>query len=323
MAPRKATARKWTADEVMACIRQRYSKGRRGWEESVLFEQVANGTGAGASRWIDAAVFDLWPSSGLTRRAIEIKVSRSDFLRELEKPAKHAWARTHFHEFWFAAPAAVVKEEELPEGVGWMKPRGKTMAVVRAARRQDEPQMDDLLLASLARCFSRAADDAARMSETRVLAESNKHNNALAVCRVVHEFLQSRNRVGCMIGRHTISADTVMATLRDDLEKATSNAKLEADREHVMDCLDEFRERIRALFQIFAQVAYVGLTEADMAGKSVVKTWGGLDEGSWQELVRRAKAKSKSGGGTADLLSALTEMTGRPGPVASRKQVGC
>lgn len=49
-------------------------------------------------------------------RGYEIKISRSDFLRD----AKYPRYRPYFHEFYFVVPQGMVKREELDEGIGLM-----------------------------------------------------------------------------------------------------------------------------------------------------------------------------------------------------------
>ncbi len=66
---------------------------------------------------------DLWamkcaPSAGMPAHAIEVKVSRSDWLRELKKPRKRRAAMAISNYFWIAAPVGIVKDGELPEGCG-------------------------------------------------------------------------------------------------------------------------------------------------------------------------------------------------------------
>jgi len=78
------------AEELVALIRKKYKTDTNGYNPCVVLEQVPDGTGMYQSRWIDVAVFQMWTSKGLTRTAFEIKVSRSDFLSEIQNPQKHA-----------------------------------------------------------------------------------------------------------------------------------------------------------------------------------------------------------------------------------------
>ena len=290
----KKAIKKWTAEEVVACVRSRYDKGIRGREESVVFEQLANGTGAWLGRWIDVAVFDLWPSKGCTRRAIEVKVSRQDFLHELAQPEKHAWARECFHEFWFAAPPGVLKEEELPDGAGWMKPRGQSMVVVRAARRKDNPECSDMLMAALARNAARAADDKLEAAEDAVLAASHHHQNAMAVCEAVHAFLVERRGHGNMFGRAREIAQATKEETLEALREASMDKELEEKRGHAYDVLGDFRRKVLDLFGVFAPLAYLAMHETDEAGKQLLSTWGGTDDGGWTAVLKRATTRKAS-----------------------------
>lgn len=98
---------------------------------------------------IDLFAFRLWMetpdpvsalSSGLTRSlafyrrvAYEIKVSRSDLLRELRKPGKRATALALTHQFFFATTPGLVHRGELPAECGLVEVEGSTVNVVRPA----------------------------------------------------------------------------------------------------------------------------------------------------------------------------------------------
>lgn len=65
---------------------------------------------------IDVLAVGLHRSTGYRRHGFEVKVTRSDWLRELARPQK---ARTHLTHGWsVAALQGVVKLEEVPEGWG-------------------------------------------------------------------------------------------------------------------------------------------------------------------------------------------------------------
>lgn len=66
--------------------------------------------GPGGIRRIDAFALALWPSRNFQRVAYEIKVSRSDWLSEIQNPIKRAQAWHLSNEFWFAAPESIVKD---------------------------------------------------------------------------------------------------------------------------------------------------------------------------------------------------------------------
>lgn len=53
--------------------------------------------------------------------AYEVKVTRADFLRELEDPTKRAAAMLLSNEFFFATPPGLISPDELPEDCGLME----------------------------------------------------------------------------------------------------------------------------------------------------------------------------------------------------------
>lgn len=112
-------------------------------------------TAPGGTRRADAVHIGLWHSRGAGRiDACELKVSRSDWLRELEKPEKaEAWW-PYCNNFWLVVPTAdIVKDGELPDGWGLMVPqargrRFKTL-VSPAERAADELKLTHSLLVTL------------------------------------------------------------------------------------------------------------------------------------------------------------------------------
>lgn len=65
---------------------------------------------------IDLLAFNAWSGNGgprYGRVGYEVKVSRSDYRRELLAPAKRAGAVAFCHEFYFAVPKGLLKPEEL------------------------------------------------------------------------------------------------------------------------------------------------------------------------------------------------------------------
>lgn len=80
-----------------------------------------------SGRRADAVHVGLWSSRGAGHVDVcELKISRADWLRELEKPEKaEAWW-PYCDAFWLVVPTAdIVKEGELPRGWGLMTPGGR------------------------------------------------------------------------------------------------------------------------------------------------------------------------------------------------------
>ena len=141
-----------TAADLMKALRTRYSP-----PEYELAEEVGDATGFGTRRHLDAVACGMWPSKGYHLLGFELKVSRADFLRELDQPEKRAAFESMLHEFWFVLPSKLVQKHEIPEGCGLMELRGdRLVRVVRAThRRENEP--DGILWAAIARAMAKPA----------------------------------------------------------------------------------------------------------------------------------------------------------------------
>jgi len=92
--------------------------------------------------------------------AVEIKVSRSDWLAEIREPEKHREARLFAGQLYVAAPSGVVEEHELPGGVGLIEVSVLTKrakVVVKAQRNSPEP-LDWWMASRIANGVLRAAE---------------------------------------------------------------------------------------------------------------------------------------------------------------------
>lgn len=85
----------------------------------VMAPGVRSAAGFDARRTIDAVSLGLWPSRGMLLDGYEIKVSRSDWLRELKNPAKAEEFAGLVDRLWLVvSDPAIVKDGELPDGWG-------------------------------------------------------------------------------------------------------------------------------------------------------------------------------------------------------------
>ncbi|WP_186200613.1 hypothetical protein [Burkholderia gladioli] len=144
--------------EVKAALRARFCS-----PEWALFFEVADATGARHSRWADAVAMNLWPSRGLAVHGMEVKVSRSDWLRELKDPSKSAPVQRYCDHWWIVAPAGVIKDGELPPTWGHyeVKPGGTLRELVGAPKLEAEP-VTRQFVAALMRRASAADEDVVR-----------------------------------------------------------------------------------------------------------------------------------------------------------------
>jgi len=134
-------------EELRALVRKKWASPA--W---ALFEEVGNSTGFGCSRHADAIAVSIWPSRGLSIQGLELKVSRSDWLRELKDPSKSE-AIQQYCDFWFviASDEKVVLPEELPANWGLLVAKGGRLSVKKQAPRLNPKQLDVGFVASLMR----------------------------------------------------------------------------------------------------------------------------------------------------------------------------
>jgi len=152
--------------EIVAALRERFSAP----EWAVLFE-VASGTGANARRRADAVAMSLWPSRGLELHGVEVKASRSDWLREKAQPEKAEPIFRFMDRWWIVVgDPEIVKPGELPPTWGLLVPRGKSLvAKVEAPKLDPQPVSRSFLAALL-----RRAHETAHGASEREIAEAKE-----------------------------------------------------------------------------------------------------------------------------------------------------
>ncbi len=142
---------KITADAVKSLITRRHDTTGGEW---AVFLELRNGTGwVGQTRSIDVFAMNTWPSGKFRRVGYEVKISRSDFLREMKDPDKRAWAMEVCNEFWFAAPSGVIQPGELPDGCGLLivTQKGGGLRTIKVAPQRDVRDLDMREMAAIAR----------------------------------------------------------------------------------------------------------------------------------------------------------------------------
>jgi len=266
----------YKAEDIIAMIRSRYDS--REW---AVLEQVADGTGLDQRRWIDVAAFSLWPSKGLTRAAFEVKVHRGDFIRELQNPIKHQWARESFHEFWFAGPREIFQDAEIPKGVGLMCPRGNKLTIRTHCSRNNSPKLDDSLLAAFMRGAAKEVNAATTRNKQEVLQDSPEFQRARAYEEAVGVFCESHG-VRHLAGLEEVEKETLLAKL----EEAITDKQFKKDRDQLLAVSERFQNDVAGLLNLFVLIAQRSILSRDELGKYVVGRWGGDDTGSLEYLKR-------------------------------------
>ena len=161
----KVTA-KWSEADIFRKLCGKWPEGAY-----VMLPQCRSATGSGKIRTADAIGASVWPSRGLYLFGIEIKVSRSDWKRELANPAKAA-AILRYCKYWYvAAPKGVVPVDEMPETWGLLEIDGRGVKTTKAAPElTPEPLTIEFLCAvmrSLSDATVFAADVAPKIREAR------------------------------------------------------------------------------------------------------------------------------------------------------------
>lgn len=271
--------KKVTAKDLVERLRNKFSS-ENGY---VLFEQVRNFTGFGHHQsYLDVAIFSTWPSVGLTRSAFEIKVDRSDFLSELQKPEKNQWARDSFHYFWYVSPPNVIKEAELPEGCGWLKVHGDGLSIVRHAPKKESPLMNDALLSSFMRSAAKDVTGADARQKKQILTQSYEYQTALKWQSGVERFLRERKQ-------HLYCPKT-SDIVYQALLQATPDEEAQATRQQVTEVLKTFRVRMKELFDLFVMLAHYSMLETNEAGDFIVGAYGGTNEFTLDGLNKLKKS---------------------------------
>lgn len=168
-----------------------------------LLTGVTNGTGRNNTNEADAIAMSIWPSRGLYLIGIEIKVSRSDWLRELKNPAKAESIARYCDQWCIAAGSeSIVQISELPKPWGLLVPGpGGNLKVAKAPAQIRAKAIDKRFLAAVFRrvveqFVSRSEVFALRAQMREEVIESVKagHESDLNDQRFRIEKLEERNR---------------------------------------------------------------------------------------------------------------------------------
>lgn len=153
-------------EQVINALRNKYDDN--GWSYAFL-EQVSNATGFKCNRWADAIAVQLWESRGLAITGFEIKVSRSDWVKELKHPEKADPIAKHCHSWYLVVgDKDIVQFGELPMNWGLMVPHTKTtLKIVKPAIINKNPEPVDLpfMCAILRRATQQLTDRAVKNAE--------------------------------------------------------------------------------------------------------------------------------------------------------------
>jgi hypothetical protein len=135
--------------EVTAALRERFAP-----PEFALFEEVGD-SGSSSRVYADGVAINMWASRGYAIHGFEVKVSRSDWLRELKQPDKAEPIITKCDHFWLVAPDEVYQIDEVPPSWGIL---GFKDGKLREKRKAPALDPKPITRAFVAQMFRRSSD---------------------------------------------------------------------------------------------------------------------------------------------------------------------
>lgn len=194
-------------------IQRHLPEGRKDVEWAV-FRELRNHTGYTSGKRdtaVDVFAMHLWPSKKHWRVAYEVKASRADFLRELEKPDKRAWGMEVSNEFWYVCYPGVAKPEEIPAGCGLLR---ADEALTRLQKVVHAPQREarDLSMNEMAAMARRSAEE-----QSALFSYSGKElseNDLVALL----ESRMDAHLLNCVRERTDVEVELVLSRVRHTLQ---------------------------------------------------------------------------------------------------------
>lgn len=159
-------------------------------EEWITIFEARSAGFSGNDTQCDLLAINTWASRGLMRVGHEVKVSRSDWLRELKKPGKADYWWQMCHRWYLVVPkphTAVVFPGELPEGWGLMEvsDAGKVRTVTTAPKRPKprDPNWTEIVgwMSRLDRLDKRASAQDLAAAEQRGFERGRQNTEAARV----------------------------------------------------------------------------------------------------------------------------------------------
>lgn len=158
----------WSESTVLDAIETASHPNADAW---VFLRQVPDGTSVSKERTADAMAIGCWNSTGgNVIHGYEAKVSRADWMKEIQQVEKSARFTQQIHYWWIAAPEGIVKLEEMPADWGLKVVRrnaeGKyVVKVAKPATLHKKPVITFGLVCAMMRRAFRASEDRKALSQ--------------------------------------------------------------------------------------------------------------------------------------------------------------
>jgi hypothetical protein len=237
-----------TAD-IQEALRKRY-----GPPEWAYFSEVGNSTGYTTNRHADGLALNLWPSRGMELHGFEIKVSRTDWRRELAKPEKAETIAAYCDRWWVVAPESVgILPSELPPtwGLLRLKPDGKWKVDVDAPRLEAKPLSRSFIAAVMRRA---SVEDPSAEALKQERSKGFEEGLAVGKSHAESEIASLKDRVADLREREQqferiagVRFDTWSAPVDKvaiAMKRALELGKLETEIERVRDHIEGLYRRV-------------------------------------------------------------------------------
>jgi hypothetical protein len=180
-----------------------------GTEKGVFLRGVRDATGFGSSRTADGLYMGCWQSVGVQLHGFEVKVSRGDWLREIQDVSKAGCFEKFCQYWWIAVPDGIVELAEMPAQWG-LKVVSKnengsySVRVKKAATINPNASLDYRFFASCLRQCKREDPIAAEIEQIRQSAY-----------KAGEEFGRSQNRTQWELDRERGEIDKLRKKVKE------------------------------------------------------------------------------------------------------------
>lgn len=200
---------------------------------------VRNGTGYSQRakvRTADGLIFSTYPSRGLWMAGVEIKVSRSDWKKELADPSKADEIGKYCSRWFVAAPAGIVPVGELPDAWGLIECKATTASIVKKPLATEPSPPDMLMISAIVRAATEKSvplievDNIVQQRVDKGIADRTGFmaSELKEIKEVLAEFEKAS---GVQLNRFVWSAGRIGAAVRMVLDKGPDKIKAGLIRE--------------------------------------------------------------------------------------------
>lgn len=189
--------------EVKAALAARYPVGKF----VRVFECPSYNVGG---RFCDLMAFGVWGSTKNQIIGHEIKVSRSDWQKELQQPEKSDAFLPYVNSWWIVAPKGIVKVEELRADWGLMEVLGGGIKIRRQASVKTPEPMPPNMLASILRRVTQSTPEDTELAVKRAVEherQTNADREGWRIKRLENEVARQQERISQFENKSGIHID--------------------------------------------------------------------------------------------------------------------